>query len=201
MSWKLKIYSVNGETPGSIIMQYKGNKLSRKPLIWNGKNKNGKLVESGVKYRFVLTVTDVSNNTKTIEKFLTIPLLMKRTPDGLRPILENIEFRYKKADLTHKALITLTCIVDLLKKYSDYKIIIEGHTDSVGSKKYNLELSRNRAKEVYDYLIGKGITKKRIEIQGLWFSRPVAPNRNPDGTDNREGRAKNRRFELLLVPE
>ena len=71
------------------------------------------------------------------------------------------------------------------------------HTDSVGTEQYNQGLSERRATAVYDYLTSNGIDASRLQgPTGYGESRPIAPNTNPDGTDNPEGRARNRRTEL-----
>ena len=75
-------------------------------------------------------------------------------------------------------------------------IELSSHTDSKGSDSYNMTLSRNRAKGVVEYLITKGISTKRLVAKGYGETQPVAPNENPDGSDNPEGRAKNRRTEF-----
>ncbi|MFZ5446986.1 MAG: OmpA family protein [Myxococcota bacterium] len=74
-------------------------------------------------------------------------------------------------------------------------VLIEGHTDNVGSREANLNLSKRRAKAVENYLVGKGIAPKRLRSDGFGFDRPVAPNDTP------LGRAKNRRTEFKLLDE
>jgi outer membrane protein OmpA-like peptidoglycan-associated protein len=74
-------------------------------------------------------------------------------------------------------------------------VLIEGHTDSIGSRPFNLDLSRRRAKAVEDYLVTKGINRTRLRSDGFGFDRPVAPN------DNALNRAKNRRTDFRLVDE
>ena len=79
----------------------------------------------------------------------------------------------------------------------DLKVEVAGHTDSVGSDAYNQKLSERRAKTVYDYLTSNGVDAGRlVGPTGYGESRPIAPNTNPDGSDNPEGRAQNRRTEL-----
>ena len=73
------------------------------------------------------------------------------------------------------------------------KIELSGHTDNKGKDKYNEKLSQERAKAVYDYLISRGIDKKRLEYRGYGAQHPIADNK----TD--EGRAKNRRVEFTIT--
>jgi outer membrane protein OmpA-like peptidoglycan-associated protein len=79
--------------------------------------------------------------------------------------------------------------------YSAYRIIIIGHTDSIGTAGYNKKLSEKRAINVRDWLIRNGVTGGRFgSVRGEGEFDPVAPNNNP------RGRAKNRRIELTLLP-
>jgi OOP family OmpA-OmpF porin len=72
-------------------------------------------------------------------------------------------------------------------------IRIEGHTDDVGSAKYNIGLSGKRAQAIKDYLVGKGIEPSRITTKGLGYSQPIADNDTP------KGRSLNRRAEIIPV--
>jgi outer membrane protein OmpA-like peptidoglycan-associated protein len=74
-------------------------------------------------------------------------------------------------------------------------VLIEGHTDNVGPRAFNIDLSRRRAKAVEDYLITKGIAKQRLRSDGFGFDRPIVPN------DSALNRARNRRTEFKLVEE
>jgi hypothetical protein len=101
-------------------------------------------------------------------------------------------FAVGKADLTDEAKENLQEAAVTLAEYPDADVEIEGHTDSTGSAKLNLELSENRAKNVMSFLIEKGISEKRLSAVGYGKDRPIADN----GTD--EGRATNRRVELVV---
>ena len=72
-------------------------------------------------------------------------------------------------------------------------IEIRGHTDSKGSDSYNLRLSENRAKAVFEYLISKGISEKRLQYKGYGKTMPI------DTNDTEEGRANNRRVEFKIT--
>ena len=78
-------------------------------------------------------------------------------------------------------------------------IELSAHTDSKGGDDYNQRLSDARAKSVVDYLIEKGIDKGRLMPKGYGETSPVAPNENTDGSDNPEGRQKNRRTEFRVI--
>ncbi|MEK9211530.1 OmpA family protein [Sphingomonas sp. 2378] len=77
-------------------------------------------------------------------------------------------------------------------------ITIWGHSDSTGSDAANLLASRHRAEAARDYLVKKGVAADRITVVALGESRPVAPNRKLDGSDDPEGRDKNRRVEIKV---
>lgn len=79
-------------------------------------------------------------------------------------------------------------------------IILRGHSDTRGSDGDNLAASRRRAETVRAYLVEKGVEAKRITIVALGENRPVAPNAKLDGSDDPEGRAKNRRVEVEVQP-
>lgn len=84
-------------------------------------------------------------------------------------------------------------VVEVLNKNPDMKITIDGHTDSTGTAKYNKALSIKRSDAIRDYLVNKGIDKKRLDVEGYGLTRPIASNKT------KEGRAKNRRVELTPV--
>lgn len=77
-------------------------------------------------------------------------------------------------------------------------ITIWGHSDSRGSDAENLAASRRRAEAARDYLASKGVDAKRVTVIALGEARPIAPNRKLDGSDDPEGRAKNRRVEIEI---
>ena len=87
----------------------------------------------------------------------------------------------------------------ILKENANIIIEIGSHTDSRGSDLYNETLSQNRAQSVVNYLVAKGIDKKRIRAKGYGEKQPIAVNQNPNGTDNPKGRQMNRRTEFRVV--
>lgn len=115
-------------------------------------------------------------------------------------VLENIYYDFNSAELSQKAKNVLdTTLLVLLKEAPEFIIEIGSHTDSIGENKYNLELSQERADNVVKYLVSKGIPAKRLIPKGYGALKPIAQNYNPDGTDNAEGREKNRRTEFRIV--
>jgi OOP family OmpA-OmpF porin len=80
-----------------------------------------------------------------------------------------------------------------MRENSVLKITVNGHTDNVGTADYNLNLSKTRAKAVYDYLIKSGISTFRLNYQYYGLTKPIADN------DTEEGRAVNRRVEFEII--
>ncbi len=115
-------------------------------------------------------------------------------------VLENIYYEYNSAKLTPDAKNVLdTTLLPLMNRNPLLVIELGSHTDSVGTVGYNLTLSKNRAISVVEYLISKGIDKRRLVAKGYGETVFVAPNSNPDGTDNPEGRQRNRRTEFTVI--
>jgi outer membrane protein OmpA-like peptidoglycan-associated protein len=122
------------------------------------------------------------------------------TPRGLVVSMPNTFFAFDKADLDAGGLPVLDKMAKVLNnpRAATRKIKLEGHTDNVGSAAYNMTLSKNRADAVAKELAKQGLTADRISVEGFGGTRPVAPNRKADGTDDPEGRAKNRRVEAII---
>jgi outer membrane protein OmpA-like peptidoglycan-associated protein len=107
-------------------------------------------------------------------------------------------FEFDKATLTPDAEDTLGALVPLLTKAGKHPASIEGHTDAKGADDYNQTLSEKRARTVKDWLVAKGAVAASTPIQGWGERKPVAPNTKPDGSDDPQGRQKNRRVEVVL---
>ena len=110
----------------------------------------------------------------------------------------DILFDFDKADIKSAADPTLADIARLIASVPAGTIVIEGHTDSKGSARYNKELSLQRAQVVAQWLVKHGADKARLSVKALGDSRPIEPNTLKTGTDNPEGRAQNRRVEFVL---
>ncbi len=116
-------------------------------------------------------------------------------------VLENVEFDFDKATLRPTSNKTLNDLVEVMKIKDKLEIEIAGHTDSKGTPDYNIKLSQARAEAIRSYLISKGIKGNRITAKGYGHLEPIAPNTNPDGTDNPDGRQRNRRTEVRVTKE
>lgn len=107
--------------------------------------------------------------------------------------LEGVKFEYDKATLTANAEVILRNAVKALKGQPSMRVEIAGHTDSIASQSYNLDLSQRRADSVKRFLAEHGIDPSRMTTVGYGETRPIATNETP------EGRQKNRRVELHIL--
>jgi OOP family OmpA-OmpF porin len=115
-------------------------------------------------------------------------------------VLENIYYDFNSAVLNERSRNVLdTTLLVLLKEAPEFIVEISAHTDSIGDPEYNLQLSQQRADNVVRYLISKGISAEKLAAKGYGEERPIAPNTLPDGSDNPEGREKNRRTEFRII--
>lgn len=110
----------------------------------------------------------------------------------------DVLFDFDQASLRADARAPLAKAAELLRSYPEAPLRIRGHTDAKGSDDYNNALSERRAQAVAGALALDG--SRRVEIEGLGEREPVAPNARPDGSDDPEGRQRNRRVELLIEP-
>lgn len=111
----------------------------------------------------------------------------------------DVLFDFDKADIRSEAEPVLNGVADVLKQHPDAAVTIAGYTDAKGSDSYNLALSERRAASVKDWLVSNGgVNGAKLTVQGFGEANPVAPNANPDGSDNPDGRQKNRRVEIAV---
>lgn len=158
--------------------------------------------------KLLLTITLISmitgcvsySNNDLIELFNSQGLVTEETERGVVVFLPEVFFEFGKFDLTPAAEEKISVIATVINdpRALNRNIAVEGHTDSVGNESYNLNLSTQRAKTVEQALAKGEIVPERISTSGYGEKYPVAPNTNVDGSDNPEGRAKNRRVEIII---
>ncbi|MGH7358857.1 MAG: OmpA family protein [Candidatus Rokuibacteriota bacterium] len=109
-------------------------------------------------------------------------------------------FAFDRFELDAKAQVVVDRIAQVLNnpRAANRTLLLEGHTDNLGTTAYNLTLSRNRVDAVARELIKQGLRSDRISVEAHGETRPLAPNRKPDGSDDPAARAKNRRVEALI---
>ena len=152
--------------------------------IWLGIEAASDVAES-----YTLTIVEIEEMKQDIQASTILDALNK---DGF--IALDILFETGKSVIQKESFPIIDQIYEMLKTSATLKISIEGHTDNVGDATSNKNLSNERAKSVMAALIAKGIDKSRLSTIGWGQEKPVADNR----TD--EGRAKNRRVEIVKKP-
>ena len=115
-------------------------------------------------------------------------------------IIPNIYYEFDKSVLTDTAMMEIDeKLLNLIIENPALIIQISSHTDSKGNEVYNEKLSQRRAESVVKYLRAKGVDPQRLKAKGYGESKPIAENKKSDGSDNPEGRQKNRRTEFLII--
>ncbi|MGF1481934.1 MAG: OmpA family protein [Cyanophyceae cyanobacterium] len=110
----------------------------------------------------------------------------------------DVLFDFDRADIRPDAVPTLEKLVRLLNASDSQTVQINGHTDSEGSDDYNRQLSQRRAESVAAWLVAAGIEESIVQTAGYGETQPIAENKLADGSDNPQGRAKNRRVEVIV---
>jgi outer membrane protein OmpA-like peptidoglycan-associated protein len=146
-------------------------------------------------------VTDLSGNPVSEVAGTVQDLQVKEIGNEVRIDLNaDVLFDFDKADILPKAEETLTKAAGIIKERAKGAVQINGHTDAKGDDAYNMKLSERRANAVRDWFrTAGGLGSVRFNTRGFGRTRPVAPNTKPDGSDDPEGRQKNRRVEIVLT--
>ncbi len=187
-------------------------------IIWDGRSNSGELVQSAVDYPYVFTVTDSVGMTSTVEGIIPIDVLVIRIGDVLKMQVPSIIFRSDNADFAGKNVDpqrgldqsvidnnerVLKRIAEILNKFRDYNVTIEGHANNISGTEAEetstangniplVPLSEDRAEYVKDKLVEYGINANRLSTVGRGGRVPVA------ALDDRENWWKNRRVEFIL---
>lgn len=113
-------------------------------------------------------------------------------------IPSDVLFEFDKANLSPAAQGPLGKLLPYVQAGGKGVIVVTGYTDAKGEDAYNLTLSQRRAQAVADWLTDKGIAVAQLTVVGKGEADPIAPNSNADGSDNPNGRAKNRRVSVTI---
>ena len=201
--WALEIRETEGTKQLFYRIGGRGNPTER--VIWDGRSNRGELVQAATDYEYTYRATDVLGNSSSITGKITTDVFLIRDGDALRIQVPSITFRANHADfidIPQERLETnirvLRRIAEILNKFRDYKITVEGHANPVlGTDKEETEvlqpLSLARAQMVIDQLVGYGVTRSRLSPIGMGGTKNVA---NPKDQDNNW---KNRRVEFILI--
>jgi OOP family OmpA-OmpF porin len=166
-------------------------------------------LKAGTRYCYRVTATDGTGresvqSNQACATTSAPPVVMEQSPkEAVRAVAKemlekgratiDIEFDFDKADVKPKYHDEIKKFADVMKDYPDLKVVIEGHTDSIGGKAYNEKLSLRRANSIIKYMVDKfGIDASRLTAKGYGMSRPIADNKTA------AGRQKNRRVEAAV---
>lgn len=148
---------------------------------------NGMLLEASSLYK----------NQAAMQKFVADVFCAEAKPVAAvveqKIVLRGIQFDFDKSNIKPESQPILDEAVSTLKAKPEIKVVIAGHTDSVGTAQYNMVLSDQRAEAVQNYSLSKGIAAGRLQTVGRGLDDPIASNATADG------RAMNRRVELQIV--
>lgn len=211
--WKLEIW----DPENNLFTDFAGKGAPAPRIVWNGKSRNGQIVEAAMDYEARLTISDTLGNSSVITNIVPVDVLVFRATDPdtgkeiLRIRLPGITFKSSDADLNNKDLKpeeraknikTLDRLANILKKYNSYRIAVEGHaniTEFANPARAKAEqdnellpLSKKRAEAVRQALIERGIAGNRLDTLGVGGARPLV-----DFADA-ANRWKNRRVEFIL---
>ncbi len=181
--WRLSILSGQGEP----LHASSGTGAPPAEVAWDGRGDNGKSLESAGIGQYQLDVWYQDGSKASSPRRL---FGVNRV--GIISLgLTGEAFESGRAELSDRARNVLRQAAEILRLHPDEKVVIEGHTDSVGSSESNLDLARRRARAAADYLVqGLGLPADQFTIGWYGEERPIAPNATP------EGRALNRRVEV-----
>ncbi|RII27075.1 MAG: flagellar motor protein MotB [Geobacter sp.] len=140
---------------------------------------------------------EAQNSAKLAEKLLKelSELKARQTDRGIVLTIGDVLFATGKAEIRSNAQRSIDKLAAFLTSQPNRNVVIEGYTDSVGSDKYNLDLSEKRAESAKNELVARGIDGGRITTRGFGKRDPVASNDTP------EGRQLNRRVEVIILNE
>ena len=189
---------------------FAGKGAPSEKIIWNGTSSTGELVQSAEDYPLSFTIKDELGNVATVNRTIPIDILVIRDGDKLRVRIASITFQANTADYVNveadkaaKNAKTISRLAEIFKKYSKYKIQIEGHANLVNfdnpakakveQEQELLPLSKKRADSIRAALAAQGIEAGRITTTGIGAAAPVVPFSDLDN------RWKNRRVEFILV--
>ncbi|MBL4655919.1 MAG: OmpA family protein [Bacteroidia bacterium] len=188
-----KIVVTDNET-GELVGIFKSNSATGKYIIIlpPGRDYNF-TVEGEGENDYLFYSKNVNIPDQSEFKVIEDSILIKEIKVGAKTVLRNLFFDTDKSDLRPTSRVELDRIFRLLRDNQQIKVEISGHTDGVGSKKYNKRLSEKRANAVVEYLYERGVQKNRLTAKGYGKLQPIADNSTEDG------RQQNRRTELKII--
>jgi flagellar hook assembly protein FlgD/outer membrane protein OmpA-like peptidoglycan-associated protein len=202
-TWNLEIREPEG--PRQLFYRIEGKGTPSAQYTWDGRSNKGELVQAATDYPVQVQAVDTLGNTSSITGIIGVDVLVIREGDVLKIKVPSIIFRENAADFnnlpTEKVdnnIRVLRRIAEILNKFRDYKVKVEGHanpvTRTVKEETEELQpLSEARARAIVNKLIEFGVDKNRLSYVGMGGSRPVVRY------EDRDNWWKNRRVEFILI--
>ncbi|MDR2094393.1 MAG: OmpA family protein [Treponema sp.] len=206
-TWSLEIKEP--EAPYPVFYRFEGRGAPPAQLTWDGRSTKNELVQAATDYPYTLRARDALGNEGILEGFIGVDVLVIRDGDRLRIQVPSIIFRQNAADFETLPIATvannlrvLRRIAEILNKFKDYKVQVEGHANpttnepAARAKEEREELqplSEARARAIVERLTSFGVTRNRLSSLGLGGTQPVVP------FNDRPNWWKNRRVEFILI--
>jgi len=176
----------------SVIMQAESDAVSGEFLLCIPSNNDYALNVSKSGYLFYSDNFSLKGIFDISEPYLKdVPL--NPIKKGERIILKNVFYETDSYELKQESLTELNKLLAFLNNNQEIRIEISGHTDNIGLHSYNMELSENRAKSVFTFLLNNEIKPERLIYKGYGELQPISSN------ETKEGRAENRRTEIKII--
>jgi outer membrane protein OmpA-like peptidoglycan-associated protein len=202
-NWTLEIREP--QPPYLLFYRLEGRGSPAERTIWDGRSNRGELVQAATDYPVSFTAVDALGNSSTINAAIGVDVLVIRDGDRLRIQVPSIIFRENASDFNSLAgatvdnnLRVLRRIAEILNKFRDYKVQVEGHANPVlrtqAEESGELQpLSEARARAVVNMLAEFGVVRNRLSAIGMGGTRPVVKYEDHDNW------WKNRRVEFILI--
>ncbi len=215
-NWKFTIFDAERQgvraQDGPLFKQYSGSGVPAEQIIWDGRSDEGELVYAAMDYPYRFEVSDSLGNRTVETGRIPVDVLVVREGDDLKIKIASINFKPNSAEfvddkpeIAARNSYVLNRLAEILQKYRQYEITIEGHAnitkywDPAQAKQEQEEelipLSEDRATRVLEALVERGISRNRLTAQGVGGSKPIVDFRDE------ENRWKNRRVEFILKKE
>lgn len=135
----------------------------------------------------------IEENKRLLQELRRLGADARSSDRGVVVNLPDVLYKFDSAELTPDAKRTVADIAGVLREVQHREVLVEGHTDSIGTLSYNQKLSEARAKSAADGLVVNGISRRRIRTSGFGETDPIASNKTE------LGRRRNRRVEIVIV--
>jgi len=191
--------------PNLLFYRIEGKGSPSETVMWDGRSNKGELVQAATDYPVKYTATDILGNSSSIDATIGVDVLVIRDGDRLKIQVPSIVFRENAADFNgipadraENNIRVLRRVAEILNRFRDYKVQVEGHANPVAQtaqeERTELQpLSEARAQTVLNILVDYGVTRNRLSSVGMGGTRPVVQH------SDRDNWWKNRRVEFILI--